>query len=643
MVYTLKARADVLGHANKAVRGRVVDLSGLYSDDILNEIARANDIVEVVSQYFPLKRAGKEFKALCPFHAEKTPSFNVNPSKQIFKCFGCGRGGGVFSFVMAKENLTFPEAVRMLAERAGIDLGNRVQSQEGAGARRQVRDVLEWAAQRFEAGLKHPTAGAPGREYLDSRAITAETIARFRIGFAPAGWDNLLRAAERDGITVDLLESAGLVIKRENESGYYDRFRGRVIFPILDTLNRPVGFGGRALGDDEPKYLNSPETAIFHKGEALYGLAQARQAIDAARQVIVVEGYFDVIMPHQVGVQNVVATLGTALTEEHVRVLKRYADEAVLVFDSDLAGQRAADKGLELFLAGDVKISIAVVPSGKDPYDFCRAEGAEPFRQLAAQARDAFAYKWAGVAKEYDAASSPAAQRRALEAMLGSIAKAPVLAREDLRLQRDLILGHMSRTLGIPEETLRAEFSRLRRPVGRSAAGTEQGAALPEPATRGRRWAAERELLTVLVCRPSRAEAAMKVLPPDRIQTAAFRRLYEAIAGNAVRQDGDIESIVLRMEEPELASLAVDLFERGERLSEARDPADTGPGPLEQMLVDAVTRIADMEEEEKLAAHRRAASENTSDAEAFRAFAEARAKRQGFLPPAARRQELPDT
>jgi len=624
------------------VRGRVRELSGLYSDELLNEVARANDIVEVVSQYFPLKRAGKEFKALCPFHAEKTPSFNVNPAKQIFKCFGCGKGGSVFNFVMAKENLTFPEAVRMLAERAGIDVGDRVQSEKGAGARRQVRDVLEWAAQRFEAGLKHPAAGAPGREYLDSRAITQETITRFRIGYAPEGWDNLLRAAGRDGITVDLLESAGLVIKRENESGYYDRFRGRVIFPILDTLNRPVGFGGRAMGDEQPKYLNSPETSIFHKGESLYGLAQARQAIDAARRVVVVEGYFDVIMPHQVGVQNVVATLGTALTEEHVRVLKRYADEVVLVFDSDLAGQRAADKGLELFLAGDVKISIAVVPSGKDPYDYCRAEGAEPFRRLLAEARDAFAYKWDAVAKEYDAASGPAAQRRALEAMLSSIAKAPVLAREDLRLQRDLILGHMSRVLNIPEETLRAEFSRLKRSPGRSAAGLEQGPALPDPATRGRRWVAERELLTALVCRPSRVDAVMKVLPPDRIATAEYRRLYEAIAANPARQDGDIESIVLRMEEPELASMAVDLFERGEQLSHARHEADTGPGPLAQMMTHAVEAINDMEDDEKLAARRRAASENTGDAEALRAFAEARAKRQGFLPPSARRQELPD-
>jgi len=614
---------------------------GFIPEHKIAEIQRAIDIVELISGYMPLKRVGTRYKALCPFHQEKTPSFHVSPERQIFKCFGCNVGGDVFKFVMLKERVEFPEAVRMLAERVGITV-----TTEG-GVREERAPLYEanaWAAGFFHKSLKESPEAAHAREYLARRKISAQMIAKFQLGYAPNNYRAFLEAAAKSKVSAEVLERAGLLRRRSSDNEPGLQFRNRLIFPIRDGRGRVIAFGARALRDEDmPKYLNSPETPIFSKSRTLYGIGEAKEAILKQRRVAIMEGYTDVIMAHQFGIEWAVAVLGTALTQEHLRELKRYADEVVLVFDSDLAGQRAADKGLELFLAGDVKISIAVVPSGKDPYDFCRAEGAEPFRQLAAQARDAFAYKWAGVAKEYDAASSPAAQRRALEAMLGSIAKAPVLAREDLRLQRDLILGHMSRTLGIPEETLRAEFSRLRRPVGRSAAGTEQGAALPEPATRGRRWAAERELLTVLVCRPSRAEAAMKVLPPDRIQTAAFRRLYEAIAGNAVRQDGDIESIVLRMEEPELASLAVDLFERGERLSEARDPADTGPGPLEQMLVDAVTRIADMEEEEKLAAHRRAASENTSDAEAFRAFAEARAKRQGFLPPAARRQELPDT
>jgi len=617
-------------------------LPGLFSDDILERIAHANDIVEVVGAYFPLKRAGKDFSALCPFHAERTPSFTISPAKQIYKCFGCGRGGGVFNFVMAKENVTFPEAVRILAERAGITLEETPAARQRSGVVRQLRDAMEWAAKAFERCLKHPTAGAAARQYLDGRGLAEETIAAFRIGFAPQGWDTLLRAAERDDVPLPLLEQAGLVVARDG-GGFYDRFRGRVVFPILDPLNRPIGFGGRALGDEQPKYLNSPETTLFHKGEALYGLPQARQAIEAERRAVVVEGYFDVVLPHQAGVRNVVATLGTALTSEHVRALKRYADEAVLVFDSDLAGQRAADRGLELFLAEDVKILVSVVPDGKDPDEFCRRHGGDAFRRVLADGADALAYKWAQVQREFDAASNPAAQQRALEAMLASLLKAPALARGELRLQRDLILSHISRVLGIAEETLRAEFARLRRTPGRSAAGAQGGAALPDPAAKGRRWAAERELLTALVCRPSRLDEAMVDMPPDHVQDAVLRRLYEALLANPHRRDGDVESVVMPLEDAEVAGLAVELFERGEAIQASRHDTDTGPGPLGRILDEALAALREMREEGDLAVRRRAATDSgLTDTEALRAFAEARLQRQGFLPPGARRGSRPD-
>jgi DNA primase len=603
---------------------KAVALSGLYSDDVLDGVARANDIVEVVSSYFPLKRAGKDYAALCPFHAEKTPSFTVSPSKQIFKCFGCGRGGSVFNFVMAKENVTFPEAVRILAERAGIDLPDRAGAEKQVGARRQVRDVLSWAVQRFVAGLNHPKAGAEARAYLDKRGIAQATIDAFQVGYAPESWDALLRAGQRDGIAADMLETAGLVVRRDDGAGYYDRFRGRVMFPILDALGRPIAFGGRILGEGEPKYLNSPETMLFHKGEALYGLPQAREAIEAERRAVVVEGYFDVVMPWQHGVRNVVATLGTALTDEHVRALRRFADEVVLVFDNDLAGQRAADRGMELFLAGDVRIMVTAVPEGKDPCDFCMERGGEAFKAHVASAQDAFKYKWDLVQAGLGSATNPAAQRRALEAMLSSILRAPALVQEDLRLQRDLVLQHMSKVLGISEETLRAEFRRLRRTPGRSAAGTEVGANLPEPAVRGRRWAAERELVTALVCQPSRLDAAAETVPPDKVETPEFRRLYEAILATPARRDGDIESIVLRLEDAALASLAVELFERGEAVAACRDPADTGPGPVARMFDDALAVLRNMEEDSELAVRSRAARENAADdVQALREFEKA--------------------
>ena len=619
-------------------------MSGLYSDDILDEVARANDIVEVVTGYFPLKKAGKDYVALCPFHSEKTPSFTVSPGKQIFKCFGCGRGGSVFNFVMAKENVTFPEAVRILADRAGIELREDPEARQKARGRRRLRDVLAWAMERFRAGLTHPRQGEPAREYLRARGLSEETIETFALGYAPEGWDNLIRAAERDGIPPEALERGGLVLPRNDGTGYYDRFRGRVMFPILDALGRPIGFGGRALGQDEPKYLNSPETPLFHKKEALYGLPQARQAIERDRRAVVVEGYFDVIMPYQSGVCNGVATLGTSLTDEHIRALKRYADEVVVVFDSDLAGRRAADRAMDLFLAHDVRILVAVVPEGKDPCDYVAAHGAEAFRRVLAEAADAFKYKWDLVQEDLEAATNPAARQRALRAMLQSVLKAPALAQQDLRLQRDLILGHMSRTLGIPEATLRAEFRRLRRSVGRSAAGTETGGNLPDAAARGRRWAAERELLTALVSRPSAVEDVADQVPPDRLRTEAFRRLYEALRRSPSARDQDIAGVVRGMEDADLASLAVELYERGQALAACRDPADTGPGPLERLREEAVAALKAMEEDAALAAHREAARRGEdASGRSLRAFAEARARQRGFLPPSARRQRGDET
>ena len=608
-------------------------MSGLYSDDILSEVARANDIVEVISSYFPLKRAGKDFKALCPFHPEKTPSFTVSPNKQIFKCFGCGKGGSVFNFIMAKENLTFPEAIRFLAERAGMELKDQAGSNEQAGARRQVREVLDWATQFFERTLKHPTLGARGRQYLEGRGITQATIDLFRVGYAPEGWDGLLKAAARENITPGLLEAGGLVAARET-GGYYDRFRGRVMFPILDALSRPIAFGGRAMGSDEPKYLNSPETTLFHKGEALYGLPQARPAIEAERRVVVVEGYFDVVMPHQVGVKHVVATLGTALTSEHVRALRRFADEVILVFDSDVAGRRAADRGIELFLGEDVRVYVASVTGGKDPCDLCHDQGADAFRACLASGKDALAYKWDVVRGEFGAATSPAAQRRALDEMLGSLAKVDSLVSRDPSVRRDLLLAHISHTLGLSEQALRAELGRMRRGATRSAVGADPKVDLPAVAARGRRWAAERELLTALVCRPSRMDEAL-------------RRLYEALLANTARRDGDIESIVLALDDQGLASLAVELFERGEAIQGSRDEADTGPGPLGHMMDQALAALHEMDKEEDLAAKSRAAGAETSEGNEenkkalLRELAEERLKRPGFMLPTVRRRPSP--
>ena len=612
-------------------------MPGLYADDMLDEVARANDIVEVISSYFPLKRAGKDHKALCPFHPEKTPSFTVSRSKQIFKCFGCGRGGSVFNFVMLRENVTFPEAVRILAERAGIVLRQQAGRGKPQGPGRDVRKALEWATQLFEGNLRHPTSGEPARNYLAARGFNKQSLEVFHLGFAPAGWDNLLKAAQGENVPVRLLELAGLVVQRDDGTGCYDRFRGRLMFPITDALSRPIGFGGRSLGDETPKYLNSPETALFRKAENLYGLPQARARIEQTRRAIVVEGYTDVVMAHQVGVTNVIATLGTALTAEHVRVLKRYADEVVLVFDSDEAGRRAADRGLELFLAEDVCVYVTALPEGKDPFDVCRDEGpgAPGFERYLAGAKDALEYKWELVRKEFGAASSPAAQRRALDAMLTTLAQAPVFAGEEANVRRDLLLGRISQALGIRSESLWAELRRLRRRARRP----DEAQAPPETpaAGHGKRWIAERELLTALVCQPTRADDVAGRLPPEKIDDADFRRLYEAMLARPDRRDRDIQGVLRGIEDAELASLAVQLYDRGEAIEACRKETDTGGGPLARLLDETLRTLEALAAEEKLAARGRVATEAGGDEQAFRAFAEARKKQQGFLPPAARR------
>ena len=618
-------------------------MSGLYTDDVLEQVARANDIVEVVTGYFPLKRAGKDYKALCPFHPEKTPSFYVSPGKQIFKCFGCGRGGNVFNFVMLRENVGFGEAVRILAERAGVELKRRAggRGDQAAATRTRARKTLEWATRYFEGNLRHPTVGKPAWNYLADRGFDKEMIEAFHLGFAPEGWDSLLKAAEGENIPARLLELAGLVVQRDEASGYYDRFRGRVMFPITDSLNRPIGFGGRALGDASPKYLNSPETALFRKAENLYGLPQARPTIEQARRVVVVEGYTDVVMAHQVGITNVVATLGTALTADHVRVLRRYADEVVLVFDSDEAGRRAADRGMELFLAQDVRVSVAVLPEGKDPFDICRDQGPEAFRSRVAAAKDAVEYKWKLVQEEFGAAASPAAQRRALEAMLTTLAQAPVFAGTESSVRRDLLMDGISRAIGITSEALWAELRRIRRRRGRSA--VKAGSDLSAPAARGRRWAVERDLLTALVYRPSRAPETAEALGPERIEDGPFRCLYEVLLARRAGRDKDPQSILLGLEDVELAGLAVNLYERAEAIEAGRKETDTGPGPVGRMLEDALRALRELDEERNLAARSRAARETkTDDTEALRVFAEARKRRQqGFLPPAANRRDVP--
>ncbi|HEY7205217.1 MAG TPA: DNA primase, partial [Methylomirabilota bacterium] len=319
-------------------------MAGGFSQQHLDEIRARIDIVEIVGQFVKLKRAGENWKGLCPFHTEKTPSFTVNPKRNIYHCFGCGAGGDAFSFLMRQDRVAFPEAVRALADRAGValpDAGGR--APEAESKLEGLRRVMALAAEFYTHSLWE-RGGEKARAYLEQRGVDAEVARRFGLGFAPEGWNALLTVMARQGIGEDALVQAGLALPRQNGPGFYDRFRGRLLFPIRDVQGRVVAFGGRALSGEEPKYLNSPETALYVKGQMLYALDVAKTAIRERSRAIIVEGYLDCLMAHQHGFDETVAALGTAFTAAQLGLLRRYADEVLALFDADAAGQKASSR-----------------------------------------------------------------------------------------------------------------------------------------------------------------------------------------------------------------------------------------------------------------------------------------------------------
>ena len=371
-------------------------------EDKISEIKNAADIVDIVSEAVLLKKAGKNHVGLCPFHSEKTPSFTVSPDKQIFYCFGCGTGGNVFSFLMKQEGLSFPETVRVLGKRYGIDIPDRPLSPEQKrkiSERESLFDINRRAMEFYHQALKDSGAGQVARSYLKKRGISQKTIDDFKLGYAREGWDYLLNFFLKKRISPVLLEKSGLVVPKKNKSGYYDRFRNRILFPIFDASMQVIGFGGRVLDDSLPKYLNSPETLIYNKRRSLYGIQRAKEKCRSAGSVFIVEGYLDVIALHQHGVENSVATLGTALTPDHVKFLTRFAGSMVLVYDSDDAGIRSAKRCIDTFWKEHVDFRrqdvyreenadthILVLPAGHDPDSYMFEKGPELFLEAAASA-----------------------------------------------------------------------------------------------------------------------------------------------------------------------------------------------------------------------------------------------------------------
>ncbi len=374
-------------------------MAGFIPEDKISEIKNAADIVDIVSEAVLLKKTGKNYSGLCPFHSEKTPSFTVSPDKQIFYCFGCGSGGNVFSFLMKQDGLSFPEAARRLAKRYGIDLPFKPLSpdqKKKIGERESLLNINRRAMDFFYQALCRGNAGQAARSYLERRGISQKTIDDFKLGYASDSWDRLLKYLTNQQISPAAIEKSGLILSRKNKSGYYDRFRNRIVFPIIDANMQVIGFGGRVLDDSLPKYLNSPETAVYNKGRSLYGIQQAKEKCRATGTVYIVEGYLDLLALYQHGIKNCVATLGTALTSDHVRLLTRYAGRMILVYDSDEAGIRSAQRCISTFWREHVDFRrqdvfsedkadthILVLPAGHDPDSYVFEHGPEAFMEAA--------------------------------------------------------------------------------------------------------------------------------------------------------------------------------------------------------------------------------------------------------------------
>jgi DNA primase len=359
-----------------------------YPQTFIDDLRRQADIVRVIQDYVQLKKKGANWMACCPFHKEKTPSFSVSPTKEIFYCFGCHKGGSVFNFVMEIERVSFPEAIKIVADKIGMPLPKLVDDSRFEARRQESDEVIQlnnWAMEWWEQQLESSGEARIAREYLTTREITAETQKTFRLGYAPDSWEALSFYLRQKGATQSQIDRSGLVVKKD-EGGSYDRFRGRLMFPVLDAQGRPIAFGGRTLKNEDAKYINSPETAAYIKGRNLFGLNLTRDEIRRQEFAILVEGFLDLIVPYQFGVKNIVASLGTALTPEQVKLLSRFARKVVVNYDGDRAGVQAAKKSIEILLAEDLEVKVLVLPENADPDEFIRKFGVTEYQQRRAKA-----------------------------------------------------------------------------------------------------------------------------------------------------------------------------------------------------------------------------------------------------------------
>lgn len=588
-----------------------------FDEAFLHEVRERNDIVSVVGDYVALRKAGTTYKGLCPFHTEKSPSFHVRPDRQFFYCFGCQTGGDVLSFVREINGYSFVEAVRHLAERAGLQMPERTAGLEERGrktgqASRQTRDTLyaiNRLALQFYTESLQTLEGSAARDYLERRGISRDTAARFSLGVAPDRWDGLVDALAKDGADVRLAESLGLVVKKTSGHGYYDRFRNRLMFPIRSVAGDVLGFSGRTLGTDPEaaKYVNSPESPIYQKGESVYGLFEARQAMRKADRALIVEGNVDLVTLSQAGLSEVVAPLGTALTPMQCRLIKRFVPQAVALYDGDGAGREAAKKAATMALAEGLALSVASLPDKEDPDSYVRKHGREALDTLMAAARPAWEYLVADAVDETHAFTSAQGKKLAVERL------APVLAGLSSPEERSLYVGQLAETLSLDARLVadiaRAGVRRTPEEVGpQVAAPAEVVADLP---------AGDLKLLEILVLVPD----ARALYFGRNVESLLFDPRSREVADTIADCEGDLAETLARIPTGQVKGQLM------RRLADAPAPTD-GVVAFEKMLKtlrhDAIERQLDALRRDE----RRASLSNDDEAALRFAVEKARLQKQ---------------
>lgn len=579
--------------------------------DVKERVRQSIDIVDLVSSYVQLRREGRGYKALCPWHDDSRPSLQINPDRQSFKCWVCDIGGDVFSFMMKMENVDFREALQMLAERAGISLkpdppsdprdGSSVAS--GNFDKRQLLAAMQWAVETYHRFLRQADAAASARKYLQGRGITDESITQFKLGVAPDDWEWIAKQPKPSDFSPALLERVDL-IGRKQSGGFYDRFRGRLLFPIFDPQGRPVALGGRILPElakpDAAKYINSRETPLFTKSKMLYGLHTARNAIGKSGQALVMEGYTDCIVAHQCGFTNAVAVLGTALGADHIQLLRRFNDEMciVSVLDGDDAGRKRANEVLELFVAANADLRILTLPDNLDPCDFLLAHGAQQFGPLIERAPDALEHAFSVATTGIDLKNDVHASTRAVEQLLGVIARAPRLRSDttvDHRLREEKFLQRLARDFRLQEENLRDRLIDLRRkqaprPTYSAAASTpsasnpaEAAGVANTPVNIREIPAWEREFVELLLVASEFFERMQAVVRPDQLTHKAAREIYRQACRLASRcMLPNFERLLLEINDPVIKTMLVTLDEQARK---------RGTGDVETWLTDVLNHV----------------------------------------------------